>query len=401
MNRGVMYFHSLYAPHMIGGAEISTQILAEGMSKHCPVSVVTVGPNARSEGIQQEERNGATLYRLPYNNLYWLPDKERHTSIVKLGWHLRNMYNYAQKRLVDQLLDSVQPALIHTQNLSGISLAVWQSAYERRIPIAHTLRDYALLEPMKLSWYCAVYRKLAARKSRYVHSVIGISRFILNEHLRHHLFPQAERYTVANAVVPLKEADGIGWRGGGGSPALRLGFVGQLEPNKGVDVFLDAVRQLPEQTVREAIVIGEGTQRQRLEGLHAGDSRIRFTGKLSLEETVHRMSTLDALIVPSIWNEPFGRVIIEAYQAGTPVLASKVGGIPEVIIDPGHLFQSQNRDSLQQAIIRLRNMDPMERAALRQRCHSYAQKFSVEENIRQHLDIYARCTEQFAAVRLA
>ena len=93
------------------------------------------------------------------------------------------------------------------------------------------------------------------------------------------------------------------------------------------------MKHLPENV--HLTFIGDGPLRPnimdltRKEGL---DNRIGFTGSLSYEKTMEMMSTFHLLVVPST-AEPFGKVVIEAMSAYTPVVATKAGGIPEIISD--------------------------------------------------------------------
>ncbi|RLI12685.1 glycosyltransferase family 1 protein [Candidatus Bathyarchaeota archaeon] len=111
-------------------------------------------------------------------------------------------------------------------------------------------------------------------------------------------------------------------------------FVGRLVPQKGVDTLIKAVPLIVQQHRDVRILIaGDGWSRNYLEELARsmglGD-RIRFLGFISDWELEDLMVTADVLVVPSIY-EPFGIVALEGMAAGTPVVATNIGGLSEII----------------------------------------------------------------------
>ena len=123
--------------------------------------------------------------------------------------------------------------------------------------------------------------------------------------------------------------------------AAKLLFLGRLEPLKGVRQLLDALSPLAERLGRPVslVIAGDGGERDALEAyaasLFAFDGRIqvRFTGWQVQSGRARLLAEADALVVPSIWPEPFGLVGLEAAAAGVPAVAFAVGGIPEWLRD--------------------------------------------------------------------
>ena len=120
----------------------------------------------------------------------------------------------------------------------------------------------------------------------------------------------------------------------GGGP-LRIGFVGTLVWHKGVHVLLDAVRRLPADAY-ELHIHGDletdseyvADLRRRADGLP-----VHFRGGFDQTRTAAVYSDLDVLVIPSIWLENSPLVIREAYQAGVPVIGSRIGGTADLIED--------------------------------------------------------------------
>jgi len=139
-------------------------------------------------------------------------------------------------------------------------------------------------------------------------------------------------------------------------------FVARVSPEKGVHVLIDAFNRVApaRPNLRLAVIGGEGvmprefafaldsTERVRaLEPLwHDGyletcqqrvspdlRDRVEFRSWLPHDELPNRLASADALIFPSVWDEPFGMPVVEAMAAGLPVIASRVGALPEIMTD--------------------------------------------------------------------
>jgi glycosyltransferase involved in cell wall biosynthesis len=124
-----------------------------------------------------------------------------------------------------------------------------------------------------------------------------------------------------------------------GAGEVVVSFVGQIRENKGIDSFLRMVHTLPRANAR-FLIAGECRDPRRFPGAYdrvrldreiAGDRRVSYLGYREDVEKIFR--TTDILVVPSRWGEPFGLINIEAGAAGIPVVATRDGGIPEIIRD--------------------------------------------------------------------
>ncbi|HEX5733894.1 MAG TPA: glycosyltransferase family 4 protein [Blastocatellia bacterium] len=127
----------------------------------------------------------------------------------------------------------------------------------------------------------------------------------------------------------------------------RLLFVGRLTPIKGLDLLLEALRG---QNDIELVVAGDGEQRRELESLartHSIDAK--FVGRVSASERDDLFSASDIVVIPSLAladgrTEGMPVICLEAMAAGRPIVASRVGGLPEIIVDGenGLLFDPGN-----------------------------------------------------------
>ena len=169
-----------------------------------------------------------------------------------------------------------------------------------------------------------------------------------------------------------------------------IGFVGWLLPVKGPIHLLNALSKVwPEHPDVSLVFIGKGDLdvdlRTRVLELRA-DDRVRFLGWRDDIETI--MQIIDLLVLPSL-NEGMGRVVVEAMAAGKPVVASKVGGIPDLIEHgkTGFLVPAADRDALAEAIARLvKEPGQAHKMGVTGRLHSH--RFGLAAMIEKLDDIY-------------
>jgi len=110
-----------------------------------------------------------------------------------------------------------------------------------------------------------------------------------------------------------------------------LAFAGRLGPQKAVGVLLDALVHAGVSLV----IAGDGPERSALErrALELGlDTRVRFFGSVPRETVLRLFRAADASVLPSAW-ENFPHTVVEALAVGCPVIATAVGGVPEVVRD--------------------------------------------------------------------
>ncbi len=165
--------------------------------------------------------------------------------------------------------------------------------------------------------------------------------------------------------------------------------VSNLIRAKGVDVVLTALSKLPKEMV--LWVVGGGDDFHRLNQLSCGlavEDRVRFFGYRS--DVSRYMQAADCLVVPSVWGEAAGLVILEGLASGLPVVASNVGGIPEFVEDgtTGFLFHPRDDNRLAE-IIRSLEKDPACRQNVGRRARAAAvERFSVEARLGKYLELY-------------
>ncbi|MEB3180402.1 MAG: glycosyltransferase [Nostocaceae cyanobacterium] len=142
---------------------------------------------------------------------------------------------------------------------------------------------------------------------------------------------------------------------------LRIGFLGRLVPEKGIDIIFTAARLLKEQGLKCQIVLcgsGPGEQALRQEAqVQRIEDLILWRGGVSHDKAPVEIANFDVLVLPSrgiaTWKEQFGHVLIEAMSMGIPVIGSSSGAIPEVIGREDLVFPEDDAQGLAAILARM------------------------------------------------
>ena len=170
-----------------------------------------------------------------------------------------------------------------------------------------------------------------------------------------------------------------------------VGVVARLQPEKGVQHFVQAAALVHrQQPAAQFLIVGDGPLRAELEAQVARRSLSEQVHFLGFRQDARRlMGSLDLLVIPSL-SEGTPLVTLEAMAAGVPVLATRVGGIPEQICHgrTGWLVEPANPAALADAMLYLLS-HPRERQELGQAgCQAVTQHFSFERMVQETLTIY-------------
>ncbi|MFY9317915.1 MAG: glycosyltransferase family 4 protein [Burkholderiales bacterium] len=394
---------SLYGPHAHGGAERVAQSVAEALAgQGHEVHVISL---SKSNRVERTELNGVRVHYVPLRNLYWPFPVSPAGVAMKAAWHAIDAHNPAMARRVGALLDEIRPEVVNTHNLAGFSAAVWPEVARRGLRLVHTLHDYYLLCP-----YSTMFRReancaspclrcripTAPRRalSRHVQGVIGVSRFVLERHLEQGLFSRARSSVVYNGyrgpALAAEQTRAV-------SGKLQIGFLGSLVPAKGLDRLVDAFLDLPPR-VAELRIAGSGDPAYEalLKTRSAQRDDLRWLGVVRPEEF---LPGLDVLVVPSLFHEPMGRVVVEAFSHGLPVIAARRGGIPELFRGAcGWLYEPDDPGGLpailREILARREVLEPMRMAA-----RGAARRFPLEAMLEGYLLAYREAAARCAGAR--
>lgn len=176
---------------------------------------------------------------------------------------------------------------------------------------------------------------------------------------------------------------------------LTFGFFGRLVLEKGIFVLLEAWRILQKEGRAGGcwlVVYGAGEQREKVQARMAsyGLDGVCLKGELEPGEVLTRLGGVDVLVVPS-FEEGFPYIVLEAMSLGRPAIASRVGGLPEMVEDgvTGWLVPPRDPRALAAAMERLVE-EPARVDLAGQAAHGKAARFGLEEMVRRVEEIYLR-----------
>jgi glycosyltransferase involved in cell wall biosynthesis len=157
---------------------------------------------------------------------------------------------------------------------------------------------------------------------------------------------------------------------------------------KGVKILIDAFKKLDSRNIKLHI-IGKGPDEAYFKKIAASDSRITFHGFKSREELIKFYKEANIVVCPSFCLETFGMVILESFMYGTPVIGSKIGAYPDLIINGynGFLFEVGNVDCLK-AILETVINNPSILKNLEDGAFESAKKYELEEHINRLEKLY-------------
>jgi glycosyltransferase involved in cell wall biosynthesis len=181
---------------------------------------------------------------------------------------------------------------------------------------------------------------------------------------------------------------------------VALGFVKWLKPKYGPDVMVEAFAKIHAQRPGTRLVLaGKGEMQEQLQarvnelGL---TSSVQILGRVDHEKVPALIRSFDVMVMPSVYeSETFGVAAIEASASGVPVVASRVGGVPEAVIDgkTGLLVPPRDVDALAEACVRLIDDAPLRREMGLAGRRFVERYYSWPENTRLMGEVYRAAVE--------
>ena len=335
----ITFVNGLFPPHGAGGAENSLRLLAAELSRRGHVcSLVTLTPGRRP---WVEEVDCIQVHYLPLANVYW-PFRGPRPRPLRPLFQAADAINPVMGVRVHRALRLTRPDVVNCHNLQGFSVAAWLAAARLRLPIVQTIHDYYLACSRSTMWrpvrgncvsLCPECRIFAAPRralSWCPDAVTCVSHRVFDRLTDTGAFARALSGRQPVRIIRGNNPKVVG-RGvrRPDSEALTLGFMGRLEPAKGLETLLDAVVGLPV----TVLVAGHGEEEYEvaLRARVASNTKIDFLGHVCPEAFFPQV---DMLVIPSVWEDPFPRVFHEALAYGVPSIVSPLGGLPEVVV-PG------------------------------------------------------------------
>lgn len=355
---------------------IASGLIARGHD----VRVVTVGDNATVESYK-----GIEFHVIKSPNVYWDYFFTKRSAWLKMVWHVLENFNPRAYFRLRPHIQAFAPDLVMTVSVENTNVATWLLAKFHSTPVVHVIQSYFLAcwrgslfkDGKNCDGQCRDCKVFSIGKkpmSSLVDGVFGETRFVLQQHLQLGYFKRAKSAVIPGPIFPIA----------GRSPKLRngplvVGYMGVLAPHKGVDVLADAARSLGGASNIKFLIGGTGVDAAYVEQLKArfGDADVEFLGWVK-PETAYPL--FDVLVVPSRWNEPFGRIVVEAFAYGVPVISARSGGIAESIQPQknGYTFESGNHAELATLLRDVFDADEPGRQALSQGALAHSKTFDIK-----------------------
>jgi glycosyltransferase involved in cell wall biosynthesis len=286
----------------------------------------------------------------------------------RAGLALQPIYSASSVRRVREVVHEFKPDVLHLHNpYPLISPAVLSAAHAAGVATVVTVHNYRLVCANGLFFrdghschdcrrarlpYPAVVHA-CYRDSRPQTAVIGtalvahrktwktVDRFVaLSDPIRDFLL--AYGIPIERIVVKPNTVRDPGPPSPVGSGFL---FAGRLSAEKGIELLIEAWNRHPVGFLGILRVCGDGELRSRVEAWAAGRADVEFKGQCSDEEVSQLVDEAAVVVIPSIWEEPFGLAAVEAMAHGRPVLASDHGALPELVGDDGGWVVKADADS--------------------------------------------------------
>lgn len=167
-------------------------------------------------------------------------------------------------------------------------------------------------------------------------------------------------------------------------------FAGRLTVEKGVDGLIAAWRLAAPFNAR-LLIVGTGPQEDHLKRLADGDPTIHFMGHRDHGELIVMLATSRISVIPSIWNEPFGRTAVEAFSVGTPVIAADKGGLIEIIegTGGGATYPAGDIHALSQLLLQAMNDNEWWQNVAAAARIGFVEKYSEAAILKRTEDIYS------------
>lgn len=302
------------------------------------------------------------------------------------------IYRPEAAQQLDALITAFKPEVAHLHIFYGqLSNAILEVLKRRQVPTVMTVHEYRMLCPVSTMFTpelgvcerCATgsYRhavlnrcnrnsvlasSLSALECRtrdrrfdyvsHIDHFFMVSQFCRDKHIEYRPAIAAKSSVLYNFV------DSPGPASGQPTPRSYL-YCGRLSREKGLGMLCEAFARRSED---QLLIAGAGPMEAELRAAYAGLPNIRFLGKLDAPSLKAQIEQAWFTIAPSEWYENNPMAILESFAAGTPVIAARIGGIPELVIPgrTGLLFEPSDQPGLAAQLDQAGRMAPAERQAL-------------------------------------
>jgi glycosyltransferase involved in cell wall biosynthesis len=313
-------------PKIIGGAEVSVGILARAFAALDDYRVYLASVSDSVQDVEEIEEDGVTHVIFPINRPSGFGKATG--TVSKAIWHGIDDLGFAPRHF-RRFVESKDFALAMLNNMAGFGWRAAKILKDANVPSTLTCRDYYYLcarmnlfdgqgTCAKTCMSCRLFTYNRKRIFDYVDRLIFVSREMMDLFDARTSLPPGKATYVHNPVeLGLVRTVDRPW------PETRIGFLGRNAPEKGLALLVDAIARMGRKT--RLVIAGDFSDEDRARLIAGRDIDICFLGFCPPSDLFEQ---IDVLAVPSMWEEPFARVVLEATAFGVPSVVSSHGGLP-------------------------------------------------------------------------
>lgn len=377
----VKIFTTFYYPKIIGGGEISTQLLVEGLKQNrIDIEVVTLGEEDKSymcNGVKVSVIN-CQLRNKIYTTML---TRKQNFKVLRLFFFFADFFDiFFYKKIKKQLEEA---DIIHITNYHYYScIPLIYKLRNKNIKIIQSIRApiFQENESFLRKLWAKFSKELYNKYNKYI--IYHFPTKYMYNYLKNRDIKFNEYFIIGNTVNIENEKIDLKRK------KIDICYSGVIEEYKGIITLIKAIKNLRNKVVDlEVTFVGEGSLKKE-----AQKNRIKVTGWITKEENYNIIKHARVLVLPSEWDEAFGRVIIEAINLGTLVVGSNCGAIPEVLnYNENYIFEAKNHNELEKKIERILNLSEEEYIYeienLRKEIEKYSYKNHIFEFIKKYKEV--------------
>jgi len=397
----VLFLTNFYMTHGAGGEEQSCQQVVEGLKQRGHTTLVLTSMHG-TDNVPVEKEG---IYRSLYLEVDLVPWRHSITFFTK-----RKSREKHNLQCFERVLDQFKPDVVFIwgmynlpKSLAGLAEARYPdqviyrfASYWPTLPSPH---EFYWRAPGR-KWYSQIPKwilghfALAMLASEVPHSRLNFKHVICVSAATRNILVEAG-LPVSNARIIYTGLDVSKYLNGEqpqrlhDGASLNLLYAGRLTSDKGIETAIEAMTEL---------IFGEGRREIKLTLAGSGSTEyenhlrflvnqagltdyVSFLGWVSPEEMPGVFRKSDVLLLPSVWSEPFSRVLLEGMISGLVIVATPTGGTPEIVLDgeTGLLFTPGNPEDLAQKIARLVEEPELRRKLAKAGKQTIMERFSMKK----------------------